>query len=623
MRITIGGLLFYQFRSLASVIAIAVMICAVFVAPGALAADLAGKTTASLDVWTMAMTLLGGLALFLFGMEQMADALKALAADHLKTILARLTTNRYMGALTGAIVTAIIQSSSVTTVLTVGFITAGILSVSQAIGIIFGANIGTTLTAQIVAFKVTKLALLMIAAGFGMLFTSSKDQVKQYGALIMGLGMVFYGMSVMSGAMKPLRSYQPFLDLMIQMQNPALAILVAAAFTGLVQSSSATTGVVIAMAGQGLITLDAGIALIFGANVGTCVTAMLASIGKPRNAIRASLAHVMFNILGVVLWVWFIDPLARAVVSLSPVAGDLTGLEKLAAETPRQIANAHTIFNVANTLIFLPFGGQFARLVEYLTPDRGEDAVVSRGVDEEWTKLHLDPDLLPVPSIALEQTRGEILRRSRMVGEMIDEIIPAFIENDSESGDRILRKEEEISYVGEQINEFLIQISRRNLHRSQSEFTMQLMDINTDLDHICSLMKKDLVPLLLKKSEESVDFSEEGKESLRKYHGLVSGCYKKAVMAFDQHDVIPAREVVRAKPELDGQQREARIAHFSRIRDEREESVGSDEIHISLVDYVRRIFSYSESIALTMLEGYMDTREKSRRDMREAYASSK
>jgi phosphate:Na+ symporter len=410
---------------------------------------------------------------------------------------------------------------------------------------------------------------------------------------------------------------------MIQMKNPALAILVAAAFTGLVQSSSATTGVVIAMAGQGLITLDAGIALIFGANVGTCVTAMLASIGKPRNALRASLAHVLFNIMGVALWVWFIDPLSRAVVSLSPVAGNLTGVEKLAAETPRQIANAHTIFNVANTLIFLPFGGQFARLVEYLTPDRGEEAVVSRGVDEEWTKLHLDPDLLSVPSIALEQTRGEIVRRSRMVGEMIDEIVPAFIENDPDAGSRVLSREEESSYVGEQINEFLIQISRRNLHRSQSEFTMQLMDINTDLDHISSLMRKDLVPLLLKKSEDDVEFSEEGKAGLKEFHELVAGCYKKAVTAFEDHDATPARDVVRAKPELDRQQRSARMSHFSRIRDERAESVASDEIHISLVDYLRRIFSYSESIALTMLEGYMDTREKSRRDMREAYASSK
>ena len=194
-----------------------------------------------LDLFAMGMGLLGGLALFLFGMEQMADALKALAAERLKDFLARLTTNRFMGALTGAIVTAVIQSSSVTTVLTVGFVTAGILSLSQAVGIIFGANIGTTLTAQIIAFKVTKLALLMVAVGFALLFMGRRDKFKQIGGMIMGLGLVFFGMSLMSDAMKPLRTFGPFLDLMARMENPLLGIAVAAAFTGLVQSSSATT----------------------------------------------------------------------------------------------------------------------------------------------------------------------------------------------------------------------------------------------------------------------------------------------------------------------------------------------------------------------------------------------
>ena len=231
---------------------------------------------------SMAMQLFGGLAIFLFGMEQMADALKAVAGERMKVILAKLTTNRFMGAITGAFVTAVIQSSSVTTVLVVGFITAGLMSMAQSIGVIMGANIGTTITAQIVAFKVTKAALLMVAVGFGMLFFSKQDKIKHYGAMLMGLGLVFFGMSVMSDAMKPLRSYQPFLDLMVTMENPLVGILVAAAFTGLIQSSSATTGIVIVMATQGFITLPAGIALAFGANVGTCVTALLASIGKPR-----------------------------------------------------------------------------------------------------------------------------------------------------------------------------------------------------------------------------------------------------------------------------------------------------------------------------------------------------
>ena len=294
---------------------------ALLAATPALAA--ATATGSDIDWFNMGMSLLGGLALFLFGMEQMADSLKAVAGERMKVILAKLTTNRFMGAITGAFVTAVIQSSSVTTVLVVGFITAGLMSMAQSIGVIMGANIGTTITAQIVAFKVTKYALLMVAVGFGMLFSSRQEKIKQYGGMLMGLGLVFFGMAVMSDAMSPLRSYQPFLDLMTTMENPLIGILVAAVFTGLIQSSSATTGIVIVMATQGFITLEAGIALAFGANIGTCVTAMLAAIGKPREAVRAAVVHVLFNVFGVLVWIGLIPYLAEFVTWFSPSHAEL------------------------------------------------------------------------------------------------------------------------------------------------------------------------------------------------------------------------------------------------------------------------------------------------------------
>ena len=230
----------------------------------------------------LAMGLFGGLALFLFGMEQMSDALKSALGDQMKTLLAKLTRNRFTGALTGAFVTAVVQSSSVTTVLVVGFVSAGMMNMTQSIGVIMGANVGTTVTAQIVAFKVEEAALWMVALGFLMMFAARRERVKHYGSMLMGLGLIFYGMSLMGGAMDPLRSYEPILQLMAQMKNPLLAILVGALFTALVQSSSATTAIVITMAGQGLISLEAGIALAFGANIGTCITAQLAALGKPR-----------------------------------------------------------------------------------------------------------------------------------------------------------------------------------------------------------------------------------------------------------------------------------------------------------------------------------------------------
>ena len=333
-------------------------------------ASVAQTTQAGFEVFPLVMGLFGGLALFLLGMEEMANALKQVAGGRMKKILARLTRNRFMGVTTGAFITAVIQSSSVTTVLVVGFVTAGLMTLTQSVGVIMGANIGTTVTAQIVAFKVTKFALLMIAIGFATTFVSKKEITRQKGRGLLGLGLIFFGMTVMGDAMRPLRSYGPFLELMTRMEDPWLGILAGAAFTGLVQSSSATTGVVIVMASRGLISLPAGIALSFGANIGTCVTAMLAAIGKPREALRAAVVHVLFNVAGVALWIAFIDDLALVVTSISPVSEELAGQARLAADTPRQIANAHTIFNIANTLIFIWFATPFARIVQWLVPDR-------------------------------------------------------------------------------------------------------------------------------------------------------------------------------------------------------------------------------------------------------------
>ncbi len=553
-----------------------------------------------LDIFTMGMGLVGGLALFLFGMEQLADALKARAGDSLKDVLARLTTNRVTGALTGAFVTACVQSSSVTTVLVVGFITANIMSLSQSVSVIFGANIGSTVTAQIIAFKVTKYALLLVAVGFAASFLGKKEELKQYGFMCMGMGM-------MSSAMHPLRSYGPFLELMTQMESPLLAITVAAAFTGLIQSSAATTGIVIVMAGQGLISLPAGIALAFGANIGTCITAILASIGKPREAVRASLVHILFNVIGVLLWVGLIDQLGKIVVWISPVAAGLSGVEKTAAETPRQIANAHTIFNVVNTIVFLPFAGQFARIVEFLLPDREEEAVadVTR---REWTTIHLDPDLFAVPSIALEQTRGEIARIAEMVRGIVEDIVPAFIANHVSVGDDILKRQDEVEYVAEEIDNYLLEISRRPLNQEQSAFGTQLMNIATDLEHISDLVRRDLVPLLRRKGEAGIEFSDEGNEQLRGYHRGVLRNFETVMQAFERNSPEEARQVIRSREALTDLGHRYEMTHFGELSSVQEGSREVNHLYLDVADYLQRINSYAETIAYTMLEGYLDTR---------------
>ena len=543
----------------------------------------------------MGMTLMGGLALFLYGMDQMADALKAVAGERMKLILARLTTNRFTGAITGALVTAIIQSSSVTTVLVVGFITAGLMSMSQSIGVIMGANIGTTITAQIIAFKVTKAALLMIAVGFGMLFFSKQEKIKQYGGMLMGLGMIFFGMSVMSDAMYPLRSYQPFLDMMATMENPLVGILIAAVFTGLIQSSSATTGIVIVMAAQGFITLQAGIALAFGANIGTCVTALLASIGKPREALRAATVHVLFNVFGVLLWVSFIGQLAEFVTWLSPVHPDLSGTERLAAEAPRQIANAHTVFNVANTLIFIGLAGQFARLVEWMVPDKPiAELLIAR-------PKYLDEELLETPSLALDRARLEIGHMGERVMEMLQNIMPAITTGDRDMLRDIARIDDEVDILHGHIVTYLGLISRKALTEEQTRVLVNLMAAANDLENIGDIIETDMVHLGNERIEKEVSISSETQHVLHRLHEIVSTTAELAIDAVMERDERAAQEVIAMKGDINRLMDSAAMHEARRLVAEEPNRLAAYTLEIDVIEKLKRIYYFAKRMAKAVM----------------------
>jgi phosphate:Na+ symporter len=435
----------------------------------------------------MGMELFGGLALFLYGMQQMSDGLKAAAGDRMKDLLSKLTKTRFSAAITGAFVTSVIQSSSVTTVLVVGFVSAGLMSLSQSIGIIMGANIGTTITAQVVAFKVEKAALLMIAIGFSMLFLSKNDRIKQYGNMLMGLGLIFFGMGIMSEGMTPLRSYEPFIELMVSMEKPVLGILVAAIFTALVQSSSATTGIVIVMASQGFITLPAGIALAFGANIGTCITAILASIGKHTEAKRASLVHVIFNVAGVLIWLMFIPQLASLVTLISPVSNELSGVAKLSADVPRQIANAHTIFNIANTLIFIGFTTQIAKLVERLVPE---------SIDEGKTIIkakYLDEELLVTPALALDRVRLELGHLAEITEDMFDQIRTAFRNRNHAQLDNVAKLDDKADIIHAEITTYIKRLTMEPLTEDENRDLMRYLQANEDLERIGDVVETNFV----------------------------------------------------------------------------------------------------------------------------------
>jgi len=440
----------------------------------------------------------GGLALFLYGMRKMTDSLKIAAGGMMKRMLARLTANRFTALLAGTLVTAVIQSSSVTTVLVVGFISAGLMSFPQSIGVILGANIGTTITAQIIAFKVTKYALVLIALGFLVELTAKNKRVRHYGAMVMGLGLIFFGMELMSQATYPLRGYEPFIELMQTMENPLLGILFGALFTALVQSSSATAGVIIVLAGQGFISLETGIALVFGAGIGTCVTALAAAVGRPREALRAAVVHVIFNVLGVLAWFFFIPQFAELVRSISPAAGELSGAARIAAETPRQIANALTLFKVVNVLAVIWFTGPLARLAALIVPDRPEPE------PKRIEPRHLDRYFLSQPEVAIDRARMELHRMGRLVHRMYDQAVPAVSDGSEKELDAVLALDDDADLLHEAIVEYLGELSMGDLVDPQQDRIHAAISSANYLEHIGDVIETSLVALGRQRLETGV-----------------------------------------------------------------------------------------------------------------------
>lgn len=558
----------------------------------AMAAETAGNAE-TIDWWQMAMTLLGGLAVFLYGMEQMAEALKKVAGDSMKQILARLTNSRIMGLITGAFVTAIIQSSSVTTVMLVGFVTAGLMSLSQAIGVILGADIGTTITAQIVAFKVTKYALLLVAVGFGLIFLGKRDHLRQYGHLIMGLGLIFFGMGIMSDGMYPLRSYQPFIALMQNVSNPVIGIMVATLFTALVQSSSATMGVVIAMALQGLITLEAGIALALGANIGTCATAGLAAIGKPREAVRVAVAHVTFKVVGVLIIVPFIPYFAELVREISPAAAvGLTGMDRLAAETPRQIANAHTIFNVGIATLFLPMAGLFARFCEWVVPDRAlaeEQALVR--------PTYLDEELIDTPALALERARYEIGHMGEYVNQMLSESIPAFLAGDRDRIREIAETDEKVDFLYTEIVAYLGKVSRRQLMASQAQELSRLLSAVNDLESIGDIIETDAVDLAQQCVDQGVEISAPTRKVLGDLHKTIARSVERALESVSHNDDAEAQEVIAMKGRVQAQVAAAEQHQAQRLVADAPNRIAAYTVEMEVIERLKRIYYFAKRMA--------------------------
>ena len=550
----------------------------------------------SLDWADMAKGLFGGLALFLFGMEQMSDALKSALGEQMKVLLGKLTRNRFSGALTGAFVTAVVQSSSVTTVLVVGFVSAGMMSMSQSIGVIMGANVGTTVTAQIVAFKVEEAALWMIFIGFLMMFLAKRESVKHYGSMLMGLGLIFFGMSLMGDGMRPLRSYDPFIELMQDVSgNYALAILLGAIFTALVQSSSATTAIVITMAGQGLISLEAGIALAFGANIGTCITAQLAALGKPLEAKRAAMVHLIFNVAGVVIWLPFISVLATWVIGVSPTHSELEGTARLAAEVPRQIANAHTVFNVINTLIFIGLTGYMAKLVERLIPAR---VVVEK---EIIRPKYLDEALIETPAIALQNARFEIARMGEIVGQMFTELRQGLLDRDRKKLENVRSMDDKLDVLEAAIFNYLSEIRKQELTQRESEDIGLSMAVADEFESIGDVMETDLVNLGYHAMDKGIKASDALRFLFQQLGDKIAEAMELTVRAVKDLDELAADQVLTMKADIDHLIDEALAIQSEALANMDEDQVERMRMEMTALENLKRMHTYLKRIARKIL----------------------
>jgi len=560
--------------------------------------------TNDINLIAMLGLLAGGLALFLFGLELMTNGLKAVAGASLEGALAKLTANRFLGLLSGAFVTAVLNSSTITTVLMVGFVSAGLMTLSQAVPMIMGANVGSTFTAQIMAFNVKALVPFMLAIGFLYHAFGTRQLLRQLGGIVLGLGLLFLGIEFMGEATHPLRTFEPFIKAMQEMKNPLLGILAGAIFTAVVQSSAATLAVVIALASQGLIPLEAGIAVVLGANVGTCLTAMLAAIGKPAEAAQVGVVHLLFNVLGVLFWVFFIPQLGDLVKHISPSHPDLEGTARLAAETPRQIANAHTVFSVSSTFILIWFVGPLARLAQLIIPAR------RKKTKSAGEPLYLDESALSIPSVGLQRVSLELARLGQLVLALVRRAPAAVVDGRLEDLQTLLSEDEEVDRLEAAI---LVYIGRLSLGEHTQEDGQQMVGLAqtaNNLESISDIVTTKLVSLGQQRIAEGIDLARLRDETTSRFVSAVMRNLEQAIQAIDQPNASDMAEVIAAKREIEDLAAATRKSLMEKIQLADKKDVQAFRIATDMIEqckqiayFARRIVRDYETVVTQQIDG--------------------
>ncbi|MFC4526785.1 Na/Pi cotransporter family protein [Dyella halodurans] len=545
----------------------------------------------SLNLVRMFGILVGGLALFLLGLEFLTGALKAIAGSRLQAMLSALTANRFRGVLGGAIITALLNSSTITTVLMVGFVSAGLMSLSQSVPMIMGANIGSTVTAQIIAFDVSRLTPFMLALGYLLHAFAKRVLLRQLGGVILGLGLLFLGIQFMGDATRPLRTFQPFIDAMQDMENPLLGILVGAVFTAVVQSSAATLAIVIALGGQGLMPLEAGIALILGANIGTCGTALLAAIGKPPEALQVGIVHLIFNALGILFWVFFIPQMAELTRYVSPSHPELEGVARLAAETPRQVANVHTIFSVVSTLILIWFTGPISRLAQRVAPSRPQETKPA------GEAIYLDESSLTVPSLGLERVCLELKRLGEHVLGIVRRGSVAVIDGSMEDINRLLEQDKDSDQLASEVLHYIGQLSEVDHSSKEAQRLVGLAQVTTNLEGVSGIIATNLVSVGQQRLSQSIDLTRLRDESSYRFAEAVLRNLELAITTIGQPSGEAAAQVAAAKADIEALAATARQGLLNRLQLADKADVQNFRLATDLIEQFRQIAQLSRAIA--------------------------
>lgn len=530
------------------------------------------------------ISLIGGLGLFLYGMSLMGEGLQKSAGDKLKKIIELLTSNVVMGVLVGTVVTGIIQSSSATTVMVVGFVNAGIMNLSQAIGVIMGANIGTTVTAQLVSFNLEGIA--PIALGIGILFYlfTSNQKTKHLSEILIGFGILFTGMEFMKDAVAPLAEYKAFTDALLYFsKNPVLGILAGFAITGIVQSSSASMGMLIALASQGILPLSSALPILYGDNIGTCVTSLLSSVGASRNARRAAVMHLSFNVIGTIIFMLVLNkPISAIVTHFDPT------------DTARQIANAHTLFNLTNVIILLPFSKYIVKLANRLIPIKETESEIVNN-----TK-YLDERMFSTPSIALGNTVQEVVRMGHKATNSLEHSIAGFLNKSNEDINKAFESEKVVNKLQKDILNYLLKLSKEPLRDDERFRTDLLFNTVNDIERV-SDHAENIAELAISVKEMNISFSDSAIREIYEIYNKTITNFKDALIVLDVKDFELANKVLEVENEVNYLEKTFRNSHMIRLNNG-SCTIDAGVLYLDLLTNLERISDHSTNIVKQVLK---------------------